>query len=237
MRQTRLMSLFFRCECRPRWRTPMFQRTEHGRQFRGRLYRHPLRARRRASGRSRRSPVHLKQMNWARSQSRESSYVGARAPPVAGAFSEGQVSDPAGIAVSAKSTASTIAVSVRGTSTDWDAYLETLSANTRQKIRRLLKQVDTTGEYRISHSTPETIERDLNTFSSSGRPSGSPAKGDLVRYLVRSNRAMLARSFKAGLLFLPTLWKGDRPLAALATMMDPRKRAFLVLHDRPRRDL
>ena len=40
---------------------------------------------------------------------------------------------------------------------DWNAYLESLSTNTRQKIRRLLKQVDTTGEYRITVATPETF--------------------------------------------------------------------------------
>jgi CelD/BcsL family acetyltransferase involved in cellulose biosynthesis len=110
---------------------------------------------------------------------------------------------------------------------DWNAYLETLSANTRQKIRRLLKLVDTTGEYRISHSTPETIERDLNTLLQFWEIKWKQRKGDLVHTLVRSNRAMLTRSFKGGLLFLPTLWKDDRPLAALATLMDMRKRSFL----------
>jgi CelD/BcsL family acetyltransferase involved in cellulose biosynthesis len=110
---------------------------------------------------------------------------------------------------------------------DWDAYLATLSANTRQKIRRLLKLVDEKGEYRISQSTPETIERDLNTLLQFWEIKWKPRKGNLVQPLVRSNRAMLARSFKAGLLFLPTLWKEDRPLAALATLMDPRKHTFL----------
>lgn len=55
----------------------------------------------------------------------------------------------------------------------------------------------------------------------------TPRKGDLVPALIRTNRAMLMRSFEADLLYLPTLWKGDQPLAALATLMDRRKRAFL----------
>jgi hypothetical protein len=36
---------------------------------------------------------------------------------------------------------------------DWDAYLDTLSANTRQKIRRLLRLLDTSDEYRITYAT------------------------------------------------------------------------------------
>nr|WP_249127773.1 GNAT family N-acetyltransferase [Bradyrhizobium lablabi] len=110
---------------------------------------------------------------------------------------------------------------------DWNAYLDGLSANTRQKIRRLLKQLEASGEYRITVATPETIERDLDTLLRFWEIKWTPRKGDLVHTLVRSNRAMLTRSFKSDLLYLPTLWHGDRPLAALATLVDRRKRAFL----------
>src|SRR5258708_18732700 len=37
---------------------------------------------------------------------------------------------------------------------------------------------------------------------------------------------MLARNCESGLIFLPTFWHGDRPVAALATLVDPRKQAF-----------
>ncbi|MDO8979005.1 MAG: GNAT family N-acetyltransferase [Afipia sp.] len=109
----------------------------------------------------------------------------------------------------------------------WDSYLETLSTNTRQKIRRLLRMVDATGEYRITVATPETFERDLATLLQFWETKWKPRKGDLTQTLVRSNRAMLTRSYQAGLLYLPTLWKEDRPLVALATLMDTRKHAFL----------
>lgn len=109
----------------------------------------------------------------------------------------------------------------------WDAYLDGLSTNTRQKIRRLLRLVDASEEYRITIATPETIERDLNTLLQFWEIKWKPRKGDLVHTLVRSNRAMLTRSFKAGLLYLPTFWQGDRPLAALATLTDSRKHSFL----------
>ena len=57
---------------------------------------------------------------------------------------------------------------------DWNGYLESLSANTRQKIRRLLKQVDTPGEYRITVSTPETFAQDLNLAGILGHEVASP---------------------------------------------------------------
>lgn len=110
---------------------------------------------------------------------------------------------------------------------DWDSYLATLSANTRQKIRRLLRLVDVTGEYHITTATPETIDRNLNTLLQFWETKWRPRKGDLVHTLSRANRLMLTRSFRSGLLFLPTLWKEDRPIAALATLIDQRKRAFL----------
>lgn len=110
---------------------------------------------------------------------------------------------------------------------DWNAYLDMLSSNTRQKIRRLLRLVDESGEYRITVATSETLERDLNTLLKFWEVKWTPRKGDLVHSLVRSNQAMLTRSFGADLLYLPTLWKEDRPLAALATLIDRRKHAFL----------
>jgi len=110
---------------------------------------------------------------------------------------------------------------------DWNSYLESLSPNTRQKIRRLLKQVDAEGEYRVTVATPETFTEDLKTLLRFWETKWRPRKGDRIDSLVRSNGAMLARSFQSGLLYLPTFWHGDRPIAALATLVDPRKRTFL----------
>jgi tetratricopeptide (TPR) repeat protein len=109
---------------------------------------------------------------------------------------------------------------------DWNAYLESLSTNTRQKIRRLLKLVNTEGEYRITISTSETFAQDLKTLLGFWAIKWRPRKGDLTDNLVRANGIMLTRSFQSGLVFLPTIWHGDRPVAALATLVDTRKRAF-----------
>jgi tetratricopeptide (TPR) repeat protein len=109
---------------------------------------------------------------------------------------------------------------------DWNGYLDLLSPNTRQKIRRLLKQVDAQGEYRVTASTPETFPQDLETLLQFWKAKWRARKGDRIDSLVRSNGAMLTRSFQSGLVYLPTFWHGDRPVAALATLVDPRKRTF-----------
>ncbi|OPH82368.1 GNAT family N-acetyltransferase [Nitrobacter vulgaris] len=110
---------------------------------------------------------------------------------------------------------------------DWDAYLETISSNTRQKLRRLLRAVDTNSEYRITHATKETVAADLNTLLRFWETKWRPRKGKLTDSLVRGHRGMLSRSFERGLLLLPTLWLGDRPLAALAILLDEQKKSLL----------
>ena len=109
---------------------------------------------------------------------------------------------------------------------DWNSYLLSLSTNRRSKIRRLLKLVDAAGEYRITVSTAETFAQDLKILLQFWDIKWRPRKGDLTDNLVRSNSIMLTRSFQSGLVFLPTFWHGDRPVAALATLMDERKRTF-----------
>ena len=109
---------------------------------------------------------------------------------------------------------------------DWNSYLDALSTNTRQKIRRLLKQVEASSEYRITVATPETFERDLKTLLGFWETKWRARKADRIDSLIRSNGAMLTRSFHSGLVYLPTFWHGDRPVAALATLMEPRKRTF-----------
>jgi len=52
-------------------------------------------------------------------------------------------------------------------------------------------------------------------------------KRDRVDIIVRSNFTALINSFKNGSLFLPTLWKAEAPVAALASFVDLGKRSLL----------
>ena len=92
---------------------------------------------------------------------------------------------------------------------DWNSYLDQLSTNTRQKIRRLLKQVETSSEYRISVATSETFDRDLKTLLGFWDTKWRARKADRIDSLIRSNGSMLTRSFRSGLVYLPT-FRNDR---------------------------
>ena len=89
---------------------------------------------------------------------------------------------------------------------DWNSYLDQLSTNTRQNIRRLLKQVETSSEYRISVAISETFDRDLKTLLGFWDTKWRARKADRIDSLIRSNGTMLTRCFRSGLVYLPTFW-------------------------------
>lgn len=110
---------------------------------------------------------------------------------------------------------------------DWDSYLETLSANNRQKIRRLLRKVEASEDYRITLASPETFERDLRMLLHFWRIKWEPRKGERTESILGRNFVMLMRCARNGSLMLPVFWHGDRPVAALAILVDPDKKSLL----------
>ena len=110
---------------------------------------------------------------------------------------------------------------------DWEAYLESrLSANARQKIRRLLRQVETSDQFRITQAEKDTLGRDLDILLKFWTQRWGPQKGQRLDGILKNSRLMLRHAFDAGSLFLPVLWQGERPVGALATLVDARKRSF-----------
>jgi len=111
---------------------------------------------------------------------------------------------------------------------DWDAYLDgKLSANTRQKLRRLLRQMETSTDLRITQPTAETIDRDIDILMGFWSKRWGDKKGVRLAGIIDNNRKMLRHCFDAGALFLPILWRGDKPGGALATYIDHKKKTFL----------
>ena len=113
--------------------------------------------------------------------------------------------------------------------TSWDEYLATrLSANMRQKLRRLLRQVEAAdGPFRITHADADTLERDLDILLRFWERKWRARKGKRTDRLLAVNRAMMRRCFAAGSLFLPILWRDNVPLGALASFVDPIKGTLL----------
>ncbi|UEM24592.1 GNAT family N-acetyltransferase (plasmid) [Skermanella mucosa] len=110
---------------------------------------------------------------------------------------------------------------------DWDLYLnDYVSANTRQKVKRFLKKVDG-GEFRITHADEDTVRQDLKILLGFWTTKWGDRKGDRLKSILKTTHTMLLRSFEGGSLFLPVLWKEDRPLGALAFLTDRVKGALL----------
>jgi tetratricopeptide (TPR) repeat protein len=114
---------------------------------------------------------------------------------------------------------------------DWETYLnETVSQNTRKKVRRYFRQIEESNEFRITHTDAGTIERDLNTLLSFWQTKWEPKKGErLTRIMLANYRNMLTACFGAGSLFVPVLWQGDKALAVEAMFIDAKSRTLLSL--------
>ncbi|MEL6365905.1 MAG: GNAT family N-acetyltransferase [Pseudomonadota bacterium] len=104
----------------------------------------------------------------------------------------------------------------------FDRYLEQLSSNSRQKIRRLLRRLDADPDLRITRSRSETHEQDAAILSELWFLQYAERKG-------QKRAAKLAGQFKEvvgaglanGLVYLAVLWRGRRPVAAQANYVDP----------------
>ena len=109
----------------------------------------------------------------------------------------------------------------------WDAYLELVSANTRQKIRRFLRKVEDSDDQRVTHASADTIERDLDIMVdlwASRWVEKEQQASDVHRAGLRD---ILEGVHQSGRLILPILWQGDRPLGALALIADDKSKALL----------
>lgn len=111
----------------------------------------------------------------------------------------------------------------------FDAYLATLSANTRQKIRRVLRKVGGDPAFRFTCATPETIERDVALLLGLWDRKWRPQKGERTDNIVATMRFMLSAAGRNGTLYLPMLWHGDVLLGALGNLIDPIRKEMLFL--------
>ncbi|HEV2100049.1 MAG TPA: GNAT family N-acetyltransferase [Stellaceae bacterium] len=110
----------------------------------------------------------------------------------------------------------------------WEEYLSNLGSSNRQKMRRLLKRIDSSNDYHITVSDSEAMDQNLAALLALWKVKWLPSKGEQkAEDIVNLNQWMLSRCAKNGTLFLPMFWHGDRLVAALATLVDRSKRSLL----------
>lgn len=107
----------------------------------------------------------------------------------------------------------------------WEDYLQTcLSKETRRKVRRFLRQVEGDGPFHITVSNAETLERDLDIlFRFWNLKWGAEGAAGYVK----AHYEMFRHCSAIGTLFLPIMWQDNRPLGALANLLDDVKQTML----------
>ena len=110
----------------------------------------------------------------------------------------------------------------------FEAYLtHKLSANSRQKLRRHLRKIDQSDDLKITHSTPDTQQKDLDILISFWKNKWRVHKGKDTERLAIKYRQILEIGLTAECLFMPVLWQGERAVAALAIFIDHQKKQLL----------
>jgi len=118
---------------------------------------------------------------------------------------------------------------------NFEDYMATsLSTNTRQKLRRLSRKHLDTGDVRITETSQTTFTTNLKILLALWTQKWASNKGQNTAGNVASNYAqILAAAESLGLLYMPVLWRGDRPLGALGHVLDPEmKRVHFIVAGR-----
>lgn len=110
----------------------------------------------------------------------------------------------------------------------FDDYLAGLSANSRQKLRRLLRQLDEEPALTIHKSRPETYTRDVTILSQLWYQKHVHQKGQKrATRLAELFKEVVMLGLAQGMVYLAILWKDGQPVAAQANYVDRVKRHVL----------
>ena len=108
---------------------------------------------------------------------------------------------------------------------DWESYLQSrLSKETRRKVRRFLRQAEGEGSFRITVANADTLDRDLDILFRFWTLRWGTNR---TAAFVRAHLHMFRHCAAAGTLFMPVMWYGDRPVGALANLLDEAKGTML----------
>jgi GNAT acetyltransferase-like protein len=108
---------------------------------------------------------------------------------------------------------------------DYEAWLQGLSTNTRQKIRRFSRRLEAAQDLRISITPPAESSDRLEQMFELWLRKWEPVRGaEDARSTTEKYQEVLSQSHACQALFLPALWQGETMLGALATIVDRHKR-------------
>lgn len=113
----------------------------------------------------------------------------------------------------------------------WELYLQNdLSSNMRQKIRRFMRKIENSAEYRITKVNAENLERHIEIMTGFWRASWESRKGAKECDVILRRMAFeLRHCFEHGCLHLPVLWQQDKPIGIIANLVDRQKKTLLFM--------
>ncbi|MEM7706913.1 MAG: GNAT family N-acetyltransferase [Pseudomonadota bacterium] len=107
-------------------------------------------------------------------------------------------------------------------------YLAALSANSRQKLRRLLRTLDSDPSLKVKKSRPETFTQDVTILSKLWYLKHAEQKGQKrARRLAELFKDVAMLGLANGMVYLAILWRDGKPIAAQANYIDWVKREAL----------
>lgn len=107
-------------------------------------------------------------------------------------------------------------------------YLASLSANSRQKIKRLLRQLDSDSSLTIKKTRPETYTQDVTILSKLWFLRHAEQKGQKrATRLAELSKEVVMLGLANGMVYLAILWRDGKPIAAQANYVDKVKRQVL----------
>lgn len=113
---------------------------------------------------------------------------------------------------------------------DWDSYLQNyVGSNTRQKIRRFLRKIETSDEFYITHVNADNLQSQIDILLKFWESRWK--KQFRANFDVNMNyyHLILRHCFKNNCLYLPVLWQGKKPLGAIANFVDVQQKAMLFV--------
>lgn len=112
----------------------------------------------------------------------------------------------------------------------WESYLQNhVSSNTRQKIRRFLRKVTNSEEFRITHVNADNLESQIDILLDFWESRWKEQMRDNYDVVINYYRLILNCCFHQNCLYLPVLWQRDRPLGAIANFIDVRRKSMLFV--------
>jgi hypothetical protein len=110
----------------------------------------------------------------------------------------------------------------------FEAYLvEKLSSNTRQKIRRFLRRLESSSEYQITTTDRATRSRDLEILERLWSDMWNWQKGSDTKRLAAKYGTIVKRGLEDDIVRLSILWHNHRPVGVVASFVDWAKSSML----------